>query len=402
MDYSETLQYLYVKTPMFQQQGQSAYKPGIDTVLQLDAHYGHPHRAYPTVHVAGTNGKGSTTHTIAAVLQAAGYRVGLYTSPHLKDFAERIRVNGQPIDHDYVVRFVAEAGEQIDRLQPSFFEITTLMAFCYFRDMHVDVAVIEVGLGGRLDSTNIITPLLSVITNISLDHTKLLGSTVEQIAVEKAGIIKPGVPVVVGEASPALRAIYDAKADLPVVYAEDNADDPRFDYELKGDCQTHNKKTILAALQILRPHFGITDEAVAEGLSHVVEMTGLMGRWQTLSEHPTVIADTGHNEGGIRYIAHQLENYPCRQLRIVFGMVGDKDIRTCLSLMPVNARYYFCNAAIQRALPAADLKMLAAAFGLEGEAYASVQAALEAAKADAADDDLIFVGGSNFTVAEIL
>ena len=399
MDYSETLQYLFAKTPVFQRQGASAYKPGLGDMLALDEYYGHPHRAYKTIHVAGTNGKGSTSHTLAAILQSAGYKVGLYTSPHLVDFSERVRVNGSPVDPAYVTRFVEEARPLIESIQPSFFEITTIMAFRYFRDCGVDAAVVEVGLGGRLDSTNVITPCLSVITNISLDHVNLLGDTVEKIAVEKAGIIKPGVPVVVGEASPSLRAVFNTYSS-DIVYAEDLPDSP-LDFELKGLCQSRNKKTILASASRLGEVFDLPEAAVREGLSRVVELTGLMGRWQTLPGEPPVTVDTGHNEGGIRYIAEQLRAQG-RPLRVVFGMVSDKDVRACLALMPAEATYYFCNAAIPRALPADRLREMAAGFGLRGRAYPSVKAALSAAKADYCPGDFIFAGGSNFTVAEVL
>jgi len=401
MTYSETLQYLYVKTPVFQQVGQQAYKPGLDTVSALSAQLGNPHNQYTTIHVAGTNGKGTTVHTLAAILQSAGYKVGLYTSPHLKDFSERIRVNGQPVSQDFVVDFVEKTRSFIETNKPSFFEITTVMAFSYFAMMQVDVAVIEVGLGGRLDSTNIIHPCLSIITNISLDHTALLGNTLEQIAAEKAGIIKPGVPVVVGEAPESLRPIYNSKATMPVVYAQDS-NDSNLPFELKGDYQKANKKTILSAVSILRKQFNISDQALRQGMTQVVELTGLQGRWQILQQQPLLICDTGHNEGAVRYLSQQLSELKCTQLHIVFGMMKDKDVRACLSLMPVKAIYYFCQAPTPRALSATDLQLTAAAFGLQGQCYHSVQQALQAAKAAAKDSDCIFVGGSNFTVAEIL
>ena len=400
MNYSETLQYLFVKTPMFSQVGATAYKEGLDTTLALSAEYGDPHKAYKTVHVAGTNGKGSTTHTIASVLQEAGYKTGLYTSPHLKDFSERIRVNGKPIEQQYVVDFVENAKPLIDKLQPSFFEITTIMAFKYFKDMGVDVAVIETGLGGRLDSTNIITPLVSIITNVSFDHVAQLGNTLEKIAGEKAGIIKPNVPVVVGEAPENLRPIYATKGS-PIIWAED-MEFPDVEFELKGLCQDKNKKTILASLEVLRLDLDITTENIKQGMAHVVENTGLMGRWQTIGTEPLIIADTAHNEGGIRYIAEQLMSMKYKTLRIVFGMVKDKDISTVLSLMPKNAEYYFTNASTQRSLPAAELQEMASGYGLKGDAYPSVKEAFEAAKAASGAEDMIYVGGSNFVVAEVL
>ena len=400
MNYQETLQYLYVKTPAFQQVGQSAYKPGLDNVVALSKAYNHPHTAFKTIHVAGTNGKGSVSHTLAAILQSAGYKVGLYTSPHLRDFSERIRVNGQPIAQDYVVNFVQQSQDIIEQLNPSFFEITTLMAFSYFKEQAVDVAVIEVGLGGRLDSTNIITPILSVITNVSFDHVALLGNTLEKIADEKAGIIKPGIPVVVGEAPQNLRPIYLSKGS-PVVFAQDDADS-NLPFELLGDCQRFNKKTILAAVRLLQQKMPISSDAVAAGLMHVVELTGLKGRWQKLGDSPLIIADTGHNEAGVKLIVGQLARLSCQVLRMVIGVVNDKDVNAMLSLLPKDAVYYFTNAQIPRALPANELQQLAKTYGLIGQNYPTVQEALQAAKNDASEQDAIFVGGSNFIVAEVV
>lgn len=399
MNYKETLDYLFVKTPAFQQKGESAYKPGLDNVMELDAAYGNPHKQFKTIHIAGTNGKGSVSHTLAAILQSAGYKVGLYTSPHLKDFSERIRVNGKPISEQYVIDFVREADKIIAKFNPSFFEITTLMAFTYFAHENVDVAVIETGLGGRLDSTNIISPVLSVVTNVSFDHVNLLGDTLEKIAFEKAGIIKSGIPAVVGEMPCELRPIFTARTE-EVVFAEDTAAS-NYEFELKGYCQEKNKKTILASAEILKNEFKITEDHIVNGLKNVVELTSLMGRWQKLSTSPLVIADTGHNVAGMQYIVSQIADIKADVKRLVIGMVGDKDITSMLKLMPKDATYYFCNASIPRALPAADLKAKAAEFGLQGSAYASVAEALAAAKRDASESDLIFVGGSNFTVAEI-
>ena len=400
MNYKETLDYLFVKTPAFQQKGESAYKPGLDNVMELDAAYGSPHKQFKTIHIAGTNGKGSVSHTLAAILQSAGYKVGLYTSPHLKDFSERIRVNGKPISEQYVIDFVREADEIIAKLNPSFFEITTLMAFTYFAHENVDVAVIETGLGGRLDSTNIISPVLSVVTNVSFDHVNLLGDTLEKIAFEKAGIIKSGIPAVVGEMPSELRPIFTARTK-EVVFAEDTAVSD-YEFELKGYCQEKNKKTILSAVEILKNEFNITEENIKNGLKNVVELTSLMGRWQKLSTSPLVIADTGHNVAGMQYIVSQIADVKADVKRLVIGMVGDKDITSMLKLLPKDAIYYFCNASIPRALPAADLKAKASEFGLKGNAYPSVADALEAAKREASENDFIFVGGSNFTVAEIL
>ncbi len=400
MNYQETLQYLYVKTPAFQHVGQSAYKPGLDNVVALSKAYNHPHTAFKTIHVAGTNGKGSVSHTLAAILQSAGYKVGLYTSPHLRDFSERIRVNGKPIDADYVVQFVAQSQGIIEQLNPSFFEITTLMAFSYFKEQAVDIAVIEVGLGGRLDSTNIITPILSVITNVSFDHVALLGDTLEKIAEEKAGIIKPGIPVVVGEAPQNLRPIYLSKGS-PVVFAQDEAES-NLPFALQGDCQRFNKKTILAAVRLLQQKMPISSDAIAHGLMQVVALTGLQGRWQQLGEKPLIIADTGHNEAGIRLIVQQLSRLSYQTLRMVIGVVNDKDVKTMLSLLPKQATYYFTNANIPRALPANELQALAKNYDLIGKSYPSVQEALNAAKNDASTNDVIFVGGSNFIVAEVV
>ena len=399
MTYQETLEYLFVKTPAFQQKGESAYKPGLGNVIELDNYYGNPHKKFKTIHIAGTNGKGSVSHTLAAILQSAGYKVGLYTSPHLKDFSERIRVNGKPISEQYVIDFVREADEIIEKLNPSFFEITTLMAFTYFASEGVDVAVIETGLGGRLDSTNIISPVLSVVTNVSFDHVNLLGDTLEKIANEKAGILKSGIPAVVGEMSLELRPIFTEKTEK-VVFAEDTlgAD---YEFELKGYCQEKNKKTILAAAEILKSEFNITEEHIINGLKNVVELTSLMGRWQKLSTSPLTIADTGHNVAGMQYIVSQIADIKADTKRLVIGMVGDKDITSMLKLLPKDATYYFCNARIPRALPAADLKAKAAEYGLQGSAYASVAEALAAAQREASENDFIFIGGSNFTVAEI-
>ena len=400
MNYKETLEYLFVKTPAFQQKGESAYKPGLANVMELDDFYGNPHKNFKTIHIAGTNGKGSVSHTLAAILQSAGYKVGLYTSPHLKDFSERIRVNGKPISEQYVIDFVHEADEIIGKLNPSFFEITTLMAFTYFKHENVDVAVIETGLGGRLDSTNIISPVLSVVTNVSFDHVNLLGNTLEKIAFEKAGIIKKGIPAVVGEMPNELRPIFTEKTEK-VVFAEDN-DASDYEFELKGYCQDKNKKTILAAAELLKKEFDIKEENIVEGLKNVVELTSLMGRWQKLSSAPLIIADTGHNVAGMQYIVSQITDIKASTKRLVIGMVGDKDITSMLNLLPKDAIYYFCNAQIPRALPAEELKAKASEFGLKGNAYPSVAEALEAAKRDASTSDFIFVGGSNFTVAEII
>ena len=408
MNYQDTLEYLYNSAPMFQQVGGSAYKEGLENTLTLDAHFGHPHRRYRTIHVAGTNGKGSCSHTLAAVLQEAGYKVGLYTSPHLVDFRERIRVNGEPVSEEYVIRFVEEERSFFEPLHPSFFELTTAMAFRYFADERVDVTVIEVGLGGRLDCTNIIRPDLCVITNISFDHVQFLGDTLAKIAGEKAGIIKRGVPVVIGEATEETRPVFEAKAketDAPIYFAEDcdREDYPDIEFELKGLYQKKNKQTLLTALPLLKEAgYHIDEQAVRSGFAHVTSLTGLMGRWQKLQNSPTLVCDTGHNVGGIRYIVEQLKEEKYRRLHIVMGMVNDKDVRGVLGLMPKEAVYYFTQASVKRAMPAGRLKELGLEAGLRGECYADVPAAVRAAQKESLPEDFIFVGGSSFIVADLL
>ena len=411
MDYQDTLAYLYNSVPMFQQVGGAAYKEGLENTLELDAHLGHPHRRFRTIHVAGTNGKGSCSHTLAAILQEAGYRTGLYTSPHLLDFRERIRINGKPIPQEYVVNFVARERPFFEPLHPSFFELTTAMAFRYFADEAVDVAVIEVGMGGRLDCTNIIRPDLCLITNISPDHTQFLGHTLAQIAAEKAGIIKPGIPVVIGETTPETRPVFLHKAQeagAPIYFAEEEkankqADYPGLDFELKGIYQEKNLCTLLTALPLLiQAGYKLDDRAVRNGFAHVVELTGLMGRWQKLHDRPTVVCDTGHNVGGIRYIVQQLEQQTFRTLRIVIGMVNDKDINGVLALLPRNATYYFTRASVKRALPEQELAALARQAGLAGNCYPDVPTAVRAAQKESLPEDFIFVGGSNFIVADLL
>jgi len=407
MIYSEAIDYLYRQAPMFQQHGAKAYKSGLENTVALDAVFNHPHRAYKTIHVAGTNGKGSTSHLLASVLQCAGYKVGLYTSPHLRDFRERIRVNGAMISEQAVVAFVEAHQALVEELQPSFFEITTALAFRYFAQQQVDVAVIEVGLGGRLDCTNIIAPELAIITNISLDHTDLLGNTLEKIAAEKAGIIKPNTPVVIGETQPESAPIFRNVAraqNAPILFAETElVGNPLPTCALKGIYQVKNSRTVLVALaQLHQKGFDITDAAIEQGFLEVVERTGLQGRWQVLGNKPTIVCDTGHNEGGIRLVVEQLAQQSFERLHIVFGMVSDKKIDHVLALLPKNAVYYFTKAHIPRALDEKILQAQAATFGLAGTSYTSVNEALEAAKKNASERDFIFVGGSNFVVAEII
>ncbi|MFA6872710.1 MAG: folylpolyglutamate synthase/dihydrofolate synthase family protein [Bacteroidaceae bacterium] len=476
MNFQDTLNYLYHRFPMFQQQGQKAYKGGLANTLALDNYFNHPHHHFKTIHVGGTNGKGSCSHTLAAILQSAGYRVGLYTSPHLISFTERIRINGKPIDEEYVVKFVEQHNDYLKSLEASFFEISTAMAFTYFKKEKVDVAVIEVGLGGRLDCTNVIQPVLSIITNISFDHVKLLGNTLENIAHEKAGIIKENIPVVIGETSPETRAVFLEEAEkrhAPIFFAEEeellvdhqslegflssadketfskdeggvlyqaispftprvdrilNYDNPyitqqlsfppllKFRGELSGDCQLRNTNTILSALRVLIQlrTFHLTEESVQNGFAQVSSLTGLRGRWEVLAKMPLTICDTGHNIGGIQYISEQLQrelialqkNDKKSTLRIVLGMVNDKDIRGVLSLLPKNATYYFAEAQIERALPATELQKLAYEVGLickeNCSVYRTVPEAYQAAYKEATPNDLIFIGGSTFIVADLL
>ena len=424
MDYKETIEYLFNSAPLFQNIGAGAYKEGLYNTKVLDEHFAHPHLSFKTIHVAGTNGKGSCSHTIASVLQEAGYKVGLYTSPHLVDFRERIRVNGKPISEQYVIDFVEHERAFFEPLHPSFFELTTAMAFKFFADEKVDVAVIEVGLGGRLDCTNIITPDVSIITNISFDHVQFLGDTLAKIAGEKAGIIKPNIPVVIGETTPETKPVFISKAEeqnAPIIFAEEQDEvmgecllaKGGFDYqtktfglitaELGGLCQTKNTRTIIEALkQLIGKGYRITRQNVADGFASVCKNTGLIGRWQKLSDKPKVICDTGHNVGGIQYIVKQLELQEYDNLRIVMGMVNDKDISTVLSMMPKHAVYYFTQASVKRAMPCRDFKAKAAGYGLEGDAYPTVRQAYEAALHDASQNDLVFVGGSSFIVADLL
>ena len=408
MDYQNTLTYLYNSAPMFQQVGGSAYKEGLENTRILDEHFGNPHHSFRTIHVAGTNGKGSCSHTIAAILQEAGYRVGLYTSPHLVDFHERIRINGRPIPEEYVVHFVEKERSFFEPLHPSFFELTTAMAFCYFADEKVDVAVIEVGLGGRLDCTNIIHPDLCIITNISFDHTQFLGDTLAKIAGEKAGIIKKDIPVVIGETTPETKAVFLQRAEevnAPMIFAEDTTknDYPGMRTELQGLYQIKNTRTILTALPLLKKAgYHIDEQSVRNGFAHVCELTGLMGRWQKLQDTPTLICDTGHNVGGITYIAEQLKQQNYRHLHIIIGMVNDKDVSGVLTLLPKDATYYFTKASVKRALPEEELCKLAAKAGLQGSCYPNVPAAVTAAQEKSHPEDFIFVGGSSFIVADLL
>ncbi len=422
MDYNQAIEFLYTRLPMFQRVGAPAYKPGLDTSIALAAAFGNPHESYKTIHVGGTNGKGSTAHTLAAILQSAGYKVGLYTSPHLVDFRERIRVDGKMMPREDVTEFVERYRTLDLGISPSFFELTMVMAFEYFAKEKVDVAVIEVGLGGRLDSTNIITPCLSVITNISFDHTQFLGATLPAIAAEKAGIIKPGVPVVIGESSGDVREVFSQKAaaeGAPIRYADDEhpfaevlvvdegiiyRSTPYGDLtgELSGECQPKNTATILVAVNELRKMgWHIATAAVKKGFAEVCGLTGLMGRWMKLADAPFTVCDTGHNTGGWQYLSRQIAGSPGKK-HIVIGFVNDKDVTSILRMLPSDARYYFTRASIARALDERLLLEKATAEGLNGEAYPDVASAYAAARDSASPDDTIFIGGSTFVVADLL
>ena len=404
--YDQYTDYLFSQVPMFQNVGSNAYKEGLENTHILDEHFGHPHTQYRTIHVAGTNGKGSCSHTIASVLQEAGYKVGLFTSPHLTDFRERIRVNGTMIPEQYVMDFIDNERDFFEPLHPTFFELTTALAFKYFAEQKVDVAVIEVGLGGRLDCTNIITPDISIITNISFDHVQYLGDTLAKIAGEKAGIIKHGVPVIIGEKHPETTPVFTETAkreQAPLYFAEDFKPNKDYQYELKGLYQSKNLQTSLCAIdQLIRNGYHITEENIQNGLLHVTHHTGLRGRWQIVRHSPTVICDTGHNVGGIKYIAQQLKEQKCQELRIVFGMVSDKDVNSVLELMPKKAKYYFCQASVKRAMPHHQLKRIAKQHNLHGNSYKTVENAYKKALSQSNPNDCIFIGGSTFVVADFL
>ncbi|MEG0011650.1 MAG: folylpolyglutamate synthase/dihydrofolate synthase family protein [Muribaculaceae bacterium] len=423
MNYEETLNYLYNQLPMFQRIGGAAYKAGLETSENLSNLLGNPHKAYKTIHVAGTNGKGSTSHVIAAILQENGYKVGLYTSPHLIDFRERIRVNGKMISKEYVTEFVKKIQASSFGGSPSFFELTMMMAFDFFRDENIDIAVIEVGLGGRLDSTNIISPILSIITNISFDHTQFLGNTLPLIAAEKAGIIKANTPVIIGEANDDVRKVFEDKAKsvtAPIIFAEDKSQILSYKRhndtliietlnngiivdELSGDCQLKNANTILTSIPVLK-NLGLTisPESIKNAFSSVCELTGLNGRWTIVSSNPRTICDTGHNVGGITYIASQLKSEQYKTLRMIIGFVNDKDITHILDLLPKDATYYFTQAAIPRALNSDELMTIASHKGLVGACYCCVKEAYYASLKEASKDDIIFIGGSTFIVADFI
>ena len=429
--YQQVLDFLYSQLPMFQRTGAAAYKDNLDNTIRLDEMFDHPHRSFKTIHVAGTNGKGSVSHMLASILQEAGYKTGLYTSPHLKDFRERIRVNGEMITEEAVVWFtdLFQAKNELEMIEPSFFELTVSMAFDYFRSMNVDVAVIEVGLGGRLDSTNIITPEVSVITNISFDHMALLGDTLPKIAAEKAGIIKKDVPVVVGETAPETRFVFEQFAgnmQTKLAFADQEyltdysmltidgkqslnirKNDQLIYQDLKLDLlgiyQRYNVPTVLKAIDLLNEKgWNLSENIIRKGLLNVIQNTGLLGRWQIIGHNPLVVCDTGHNQAGIKLVVEQINQAAWKALHIVIGMVSDKDQDKVLSLLPTNAKYYFTKASIPRAAEPEVLAAKAERFGLNGDCYPTVRQALSVALANAGENDLVFVGGSTFVVAEIL
>lgn len=405
MTYATTLAYLYEQLPMFHRIGKAAYKANLDNTHVLMELLRHPEQGLRCVHIAGTNGKGSTSHMLASVLQEAGYRTGLYTSPHLKDFRERVRVDGAMIPEERVIHFVEAHREAFDLIKPSFFEWTVALAFDHFRMEQVDIAVIETGLGGRLDSTNVVTPEVSVITNIGWDHADLLGGSLEAIASEKAGIIKPGVPVVIGEATNAVAEVFRHKAlvqEAPITFVDHTRPLP-YAIELQGVHQERNARTVLEAIvHLIAKGWAIPEEAVAKGLVNTTRNTGLRGRWETIGHQPLTIVDVGHNADGMRAVKEQLMRTPHAHLHLVLGCVNDKDLGRFLAELPKAATYYFCKADIPRGLDAAELQEQAAQFSLAGSAYPSVAAAFSVARARARSGDLVLVTGSVFVVAEVL
>lgn len=428
MNYQETINYLFTRLPMFSRIGAAAIKKDLHNTIALCNALDNPQKDFKTIHVAGTNGKGSVSHMLAAILQTAGYKVGLYTSPHLHDFRERIKINGEMISEKYVIDFTKRIQPQIDLIEPSFFEITVAMAFEYFATEQVDVAVIETGLGGRLDSTNIITPVLSVITNIGWDHMNLLGDTLDKIAGEKAGIIKQNIPVVVGETVAETKTVFEAKAQAmqaPLQFAYDQFTVVRketvnhklnvevleattknvlqYTLDLPGNYQTKNILTVLAAVrQLQQQNFSITEEHLQTALTATKQINGLHGRWEVLQSHPTLVLDVGHNEDGMKQIVAQLAESNYQQLHIIIGMVKDKEIENVLALLPTDAHYYFTKAHIPRALPETDLQQKAATFQLNGNCFENVNAAIADALQHATKDDLVLVCGSVFLVGEVV
>ena len=406
MNYSETLSYLYSRLPMYQLIGAAAYKADLNNTIAICKLLGHPENKFPSIHVAGTNGKGSASHLLAAILQSAGYKTGLYTSPHLKDFRERIKINGRMIQKEYVRKFVEEHRSELEKINPSFFEWTVGLAFDYFANEKVDIAIIETGLGGRLDSTNVISPLLSIITNISYDHQNLLGNTLEKIAEEKAGIIKKDGVVIVSETQNTTKKVFAVKVKKEkalLLYADEYIKTTKgFECGLKGAYQDKNMRAVVLAAALLNEHFKIPARAITKGLREVVNLTGLRGRWDVLSKKPLIVADIAHNEAGVKEVFSQVKNTPHKKLHIVFGTVNDKNISKILALLPKKATYYFCAADIPRALDATLLAQEAKKCMLKGEVYKGVKQALNSAKENATANDIILVTGSTFVVAEVI
>lgn len=425
MNYEQTLQYLYNQLPFYQRIGKAAYKADLYTSLALDKYFDHPHRNFKSIHIAGTNGKGSVAHMIASIIQEEGYTCGLYTSPHLKDFRERIKINGCPISKNEICRFISKNKSLFEKFTSSFFEMSVALAFHYFKNKNVDYAVIETGMGGRLDSTNIITPLVSVITNIGFDHTEFLGNTLEEIAIEKAGIIKPNIPVIIGEANTSLRDVFSKTAsgrNAPVYFAEDTCkatktlsatprisiltinvpDLPELSCDLPGNYQEKNVATVLQTIKVLK-NSGVTlsHNAILQGIGNTVKNTGIYGRWQILQESPLVVCDVAHNEDGLRAITKQIKATPHQKLHFVLGFVKDKNINALLSVLPSDAYYYFCKADIPRGLDVNELSKVAKQSGLKGSSHTSVNKAYEAAMKAASKDDMVCISGSTFIVAEV-
>ncbi len=401
--YAEVIDWMFNRLPMYQKQGKSAFKGKLDNIIAFSEHLNFPERQFKSVHVAGTNGKGSTSHMIASVLQESGYKTGLYTSPHLKDFRERIRINGETISEQAVIDFIRTNKSFIETHQLSFFEMTVALSFYHFATEKVDIAVIETGLGGRLDSTNIITPVLSVITNIGFDHTDVLGDTLAKIAGEKAGIIKKGVPVVIGEYHMETYPVfkYKAQEQKATIIEAYNLAEINYKTDLKGNYQTKNVKTAVAALKNLKG-FKIAEESLRKGLENVIKNTGLLGRWQQLSKNPLVICDVAHNKEGIVLAMKQVQDYDFNKLHIVFGVVKDKKLAEILPLLPKTATYYFCKPNLARGLEAETLQAKAKEYDLAGNIYSSVSIAYKAAFNKALVNDFVYIGGSTFTVAEII
>lgn len=429
MNYQEAIKFLFSSLPMYQREGKAAYKANLDNTHRLDTHFGHPHREFPAVHVAGTNGKGSVSHMLASVFQQSGYKTGLYTSPHLLDFRERIRVNGKPIPEEEVTGFINDHNQVIREVSPSFFEMTVAMAFDYFAREGVEMAIIETGMGGRLDSTNIISPILTVITNISLDHTEFLGREITSIAHEKGGIIKQGIPLVVGNTDPEPEQVLSSIAadrQAPVSLTREEFEPIFHTYTRKGESlvrirdqksgsvesftcglagayQPENVATVISAITRLRESgWNLSDSAVQDGLLSVTRLTGIMGRWQTVGSNPRSICDTAHNQAGITAVMQQVMQTPWKTLHMVWGMVGDKDLRSILPMLPREAQYYFTRSKVPRSLDAHTLREAAADYGLKGEAHPTVEAAYRAAEKQAGEHDMIFTGGSTFVVADLL